>query len=100
MLLEYIQAAILHAQYKILPDDRSYIGAIVECAGAFANVDRLEERREQPREVLEEWGLFRVHKNLALPVIDGIEPVVKAAACADSGTNQKERLGLPPPSIK
>ncbi|ADE13979.1 hypothetical protein Nhal_0800 [Nitrosococcus halophilus Nc 4] len=37
----------------------------------------LEECREQLEEVLEEWILFRVHKNLDLPVIDGIELIIK-----------------------
>ncbi|WP_420804790.1 hypothetical protein [Nitrosococcus halophilus] len=37
----------------------------------------MEECREQLEEVLEEWILFRVHKNLDLPVIDGIELIIK-----------------------
>ncbi len=36
--------------------------------------------REELREVLEEWVLFRVHKNLQLPTIDGIELTVKEVA--------------------
>jgi hypothetical protein len=31
-------------------------------------------------EVLEEWVLFRVYKNLSLPVIDGHEIVIRDAA--------------------
>jgi len=80
MLLEYIQAALRHAKYEILPDDRSYYGAITECAGVYANADTLEDCREQLREVLEEWVLFRVHRNLPLPVIDGIELAIKEVA--------------------
>ena len=33
MLLEYIQAALRRAKYEILPDDGSYYGEIIECAG-------------------------------------------------------------------
>jgi predicted RNase H-like HicB family nuclease len=80
MLLEYIQAALCHARYEILPDDRSYYGAINECTGVYANAETLEGCREQLRQVLEEWVLFRVHRNLPLPVIDGIELAIKEVA--------------------
>ena len=73
MLLEYLQAALGHAKYEILPDDRSYYGEIPECNGVYANAATLEQCREELREVLEEWILFRVHKQLPLPVVDGIE---------------------------
>jgi predicted RNase H-like HicB family nuclease len=80
MLLEYIQAALRHAKYEILADDGSYYGEIPECNGAYANAGTLEDCREQLREVLEEWVLFRVHRNLSLPVIDGIEFIVREVA--------------------
>lgn len=80
MLLEYIQAALRHAKYEILPDDGSYYGEITECNGVQANGDTLEDCREELREVLEEWVLFRVHKNLSLPVMDGIELTIKKVA--------------------
>ena len=70
MLLEYIQAALRHADYEILPDDGTYYGEIRECNGVYANATTLEECREQLRQVLEEWVLFRVHRNLPLPAID------------------------------
>jgi predicted RNase H-like HicB family nuclease len=80
MLLEYIQAALRHAQYQVLPDDGSYYGEISECAGVYANASTLEDCREELREVLEEWVLLRVHRNLALPVIEGIELTIKEVA--------------------
>jgi len=80
MLLEYIQAALRHAKYEILADDGSYYGEIPECNGAYANAIILEDCREQLREVLEEWVLFRVHRNLPLPAIDGIELIVREVA--------------------
>lgn len=80
MLLEYIQAALGHAKYEILPDDGSYYGEIAECNGVYANAQTLEECREELRQVLEEWVLFRVHKNLPLPSIDDIDLLVKAVA--------------------
>ncbi|MGA7877627.1 MAG: type II toxin-antitoxin system HicB family antitoxin [Desulfoferrobacter sp.] len=80
MLLEYIQAALRHARYEILPDDGSYYGEIPECNGVYANAKALEDCREELREVMEEWVLFRIYKNLQLPVIDGIELTVKEVA--------------------
>ena len=80
MLLEYIQAALRHATYEILQDDGSYYGEISECNGVYANSKTLEGCREELREVLEEWVLFRVHKNLPLPLIDNIELLVKEVA--------------------
>jgi predicted RNase H-like HicB family nuclease len=80
MLIEYIQAALRHAKYEILPDDGSYYGEIPECNGVYANGDTLEECREELREVLEEWVLFRVHRNLFLPVMDEIELTIKEVA--------------------
>lgn len=73
MLLEYLQAALRHARYEILPDDGTYYGEIPECNGVYANAATLEACREELREVLEEWVLFRVHRHLPLTVIDGSE---------------------------
>jgi predicted RNase H-like HicB family nuclease len=77
MLMKYIQTAMRHAKYEILSDDGSFYGEIPICKGVYANAASLEECREQLEEVLEEWILFRVHKNLDLPVIDGIELTIK-----------------------
>jgi predicted RNase H-like HicB family nuclease len=80
MLLEYIQAALRHAKYEILQNDGSYYGEIPECNGVYANSKTLEDCREELREVLEEWVLFRVHKNLSLPQIDGRDLTIKEVA--------------------
>jgi predicted RNase H-like HicB family nuclease len=80
MLTEYIQAALRHAKYEILPDDGSYYGEIQECNGVYANSNTLEGCREELREVLEEWVLFRIHRNLSLPAIEGIELTIKEVA--------------------
>lgn len=80
MLLEYIQAGLRHAKYEILPDDGTYYGEIPEFNGVYANAITLEECREQLREVLEEWVLFRVHRNLPLPTVDGIELAIVEVA--------------------
>lgn len=80
MLLEYIKAALFYARYEILPDDSTYYGEIPECNGVYANGATLEACREELREVLQEWVLFRVHRYLSFPVIDGIELTIKEVA--------------------
>ena len=78
MLLEYIGAAMRRAKYEILSDDGSYYGEIPDFQGVYANADTLEGCREELQEVLEEWILFRVSRNLPLPVVDSIELAVRA----------------------
>jgi predicted RNase H-like HicB family nuclease len=76
MLTKYLEAAMRHARYEILQDDGTYYGEIPECRGVFANARTLEECRDELAAVLEDWLLFRIHKNLALPKIDGLELTV------------------------
>ena len=80
MLMNYIKTALRRAKYELLPDDGTYYGEIPVCNGVYANADTLEDCREQLQEVLEDWILFRIYKNLSLPVIDGIELNVKEVA--------------------
>jgi len=47
--------------------------------GVYANADTLEGCRDELEEVLEEWIFFRISRNLSLPVVDGIELVIKEA---------------------
>ncbi len=54
MLLDYIEAALRHAEYEILPDDGKYYGEIPECNGVYAHADTLEACRDELQEVLEE----------------------------------------------
>jgi predicted RNase H-like HicB family nuclease len=68
MLTKYIQSAMHRAKYEILPDDNTFYGEIPGCAGVYANAATLEACRDELAEVLEEWILFRIAKNLPLPV--------------------------------
>ena len=73
MLLQYVQAAMNRAKYEILSDDGSYYGEVDGFPGVYSNSDTLERCRTQLQEILEEWILFRVSRNLSLPIVDGIE---------------------------
>lgn len=82
MIRKYIQNAMMHARYEILPDDESYYGEIEECPGVYSNASTLEQCRNELEEVLEEWLLFRVYKNLPIPPIDNIEITIKKQVVA------------------
>ena len=80
MLSEYLHAAMRHAKYELLPEDSTFYGEITDFQGVYANASTLEQCREELNEVLEEWVFFRISKNLALPVVDGLELTIKKVA--------------------
>lgn len=80
MLIDYLKAAMRHARYEILSDDGRFYGEIPECNGVFANAATLEACRDELEEVLEEWVLFRVFKNLPIPTIDKCEISIRETA--------------------
>ena len=80
MLLQYISSALNQAHYEFLKGDRKYYGEIPGCKGVYAVGKTLEDCRKELAEVLEEWILFRVSKNLEIPAIKGIRLKVKEAA--------------------
>jgi predicted RNase H-like HicB family nuclease len=67
MLTDYLRAALHQARYEILPDDQNFYGEIPGFDGVYSNATTLETCREELAEVLEEWILFRISKNLPLP---------------------------------
>ena len=79
MLRNYIQAAMRQAKYEVLRDDGTYYGEVPGFEGVYSNAEQLEACRNQLEEVLEEWILLRISRNLPLPVVEGIELVIKEA---------------------
>jgi len=77
MLTEYIHAVMKRAKYEILPDDNTFYGEIPGFNGVYANANTLEACRDELEEVLEEWIFLRVSRNLPVPVVEGIELVIK-----------------------
>jgi predicted RNase H-like HicB family nuclease len=80
MLTQYIKAAMRRAKYEILADDGSFYGEIQGFDGVYANAETLEACRDELEEVLEEWILFRVSRNLSLPVVEGLSLTIKEVA--------------------
>jgi len=77
MLTNYIKAAMKAAKYEILSDDGTFYGEIPGFDGVWANAQTLEGCRDELEEVLEEWILFRVSKNIPLPTVNGLLLAVK-----------------------
>jgi predicted RNase H-like HicB family nuclease len=80
MIQEYIRAAMRNARYKLLDDDHSYFGEIPECQGVWANAETLEACRQELEEVLEDWLLIRLRKDMPIPELNGITLEVHAVA--------------------
>ena len=80
MLTRYLQAALRRASYEILEEAPRFYGELQDCPGVYATGETLEACREELAEVLEEWVLFRVSRNLPLPVVDGIELKIREVA--------------------
>ena len=72
MLIKYIHSAMHHAHYEFLKSDRLFYGEIPKCKGVYATGKTLEDCRDQLEQILEEWVLFRISKNLDIPRINGV----------------------------
>jgi len=77
MLTTYLKAAMKKAKYELLQDDNTFYGEIPGFDGVYASADTLEACRDEIEEVLEEWILFRVSRNLPLPQVDGMQLKIK-----------------------
>jgi len=72
VLTLYLRAALHRATYKVI-EDGSFFGEIPGFEGAWADAATLEACREELEEVLEEWILFRVSRQLPVPTVDNLE---------------------------
>ena len=67
------------AKYELL-EEGGYYGSIPGFDGVWADAVSLEECRDELEEVLEEWLLFRLSRQLPVPILDGIDLVVREVA--------------------
>ena len=72
-LTSYIEAAMRHAEYKVIDDPNPFFGEIPPCPGLWANGKTLEACREELQESLEEWIVLGFTLGHPMPVIDGID---------------------------
>jgi predicted RNase H-like HicB family nuclease len=80
MLTRYLQAAMQQAKYEILEDDGTFYGSIPGLDGVWANALTLEACRQELEEVLEDWLLLSLARNLPVPPIQGIELTTREVA--------------------
>ncbi|MCU0426498.1 MAG: type II toxin-antitoxin system HicB family antitoxin [Candidatus Kapabacteria bacterium] len=78
MLTLYLNAALKKAHYELLPEDKRFYAEIEGFQGVYATGATLEDCREELLEVLEEWVLLSIARNLPLPAVDGIELNISA----------------------
>jgi predicted RNase H-like HicB family nuclease len=79
VLTRYLRAALHRATYRVL-EDGSFFGEIPGFDGVWAAAASLEACREELEEVLEEWILFRVSRQLPLPAVDNLELRIREVA--------------------
>ena len=68
MFSEYIQAALIQAEYDTL-EDGSYVVTVPGLQGVIAIGDTLEECHNDLIEVIEEWIVARMHWGYPIPSI-------------------------------
>lgn len=71
MIIEYINAAMKQARYKIIKDDEPYYGEIPSCRGVWATGKTLEQCRENLEDTLEGWIVVRLQHGLTIPTLRG-----------------------------
>lgn len=77
MLTEYLQAAMARARYELLEGGEGFYGEIPGFQGVFAQADSLEACRDELASTLEDWLLFRISRQLSIPVVAGLDLTVK-----------------------
>jgi len=55
-----------------LEDDGSFYGCVPDLPGVWTNAATLEACREDLEQVLEDWLLLSIARNLPIPLLDGI----------------------------
>jgi predicted RNase H-like HicB family nuclease len=77
MLTEYLQAAMARAHYELLDGEEGFYGEIPGFEGVLAQAETLEACRKELASTLEDWLLFRISRQLQIPVLDGLDLAVK-----------------------
>jgi len=76
-LTEYLKAAMAKARYELLEGGEGFYGEIPGFQGVFAQADSLEACRDELASTLEDWLLFRISRQLPIPVVAGLDLTVK-----------------------
>jgi len=77
MLTEYLKAAMAKAKYELLGGGEGFCGEIPGFQGVLAQANTLEACRDELAGTLEDWLLFRISRQLPIPVLQGLDLTVK-----------------------
>jgi predicted RNase H-like HicB family nuclease len=77
MLTEYLNAAMGKAHYECLDGGEGFYGEIQGFQGVLAQANTLEACRGELASTLEDWLLFRISRQLPIPVVEGLDLTVK-----------------------
>jgi predicted RNase H-like HicB family nuclease len=77
MLTEYLRAAMSKAHYELLGGGEGFYAEIPDFQGVFAQANTLEACRDELASTLEDWLLFRISRQLPIPVLQGLDLTVK-----------------------
>jgi len=69
MLLQYIETALECAHYEIIEDEEPFYGEVPPLAGVWATGKTLEECRRNLAGAIEDWVLFSIAKEIAMPAL-------------------------------
>src|SRR4051794_35151381 len=73
MLIEYVEAAMRKAKYKLLDENEGFFAEIPGFRGVWANAKNLEACRDELQSVLESWLIIKLrHNDNDLPVVNGM----------------------------
>ena len=67
------------AKYELL-EEGGYYGSIPGFEGVWADAASLEDCRDELEEVIEEWLLFRLSRQLPVPILDGMDLLAREVA--------------------
>ena len=79
---EYLAAAMAKAHYELLGDGEGFYGEIPGFQGVLAQGNTLEACREELASTLEDWLLFRIFRQLAIPTVNGLDLTVREVEVA------------------
>jgi len=65
------------AHYELLDGGEGFYAEIPGLQGVLAQAETLEACREELASTLEDWLLFRISRQLPIPVLDGLDLSVK-----------------------
>ena len=68
------------AHYELLGGGEGFYGETPGFQGVRAQADTLEACREELASTLEDWLLFRISRQLPLPVLQGLDLAVKESS--------------------